>query len=312
MGENATKIGAKLEGWGSSLFQDFCWTELARDLEIKCNRKATHEDKQTHGIDLLFSLFDPYLKLRQGIIVECKNRQMQSINQTEINKWIQELQNSIECAHGAPELEHMLSQVELSTGLLLIHANDSFNGELFAKYLRNAKMKLKRNKMSIYVASNDEIDRWQSLITYIKTLGEDFRFHYPSINESNIENNKQITLNYLFSRYIFAETIEYKSQTMYGKQAMIPVRRRIVFIFDKPSIESFRYVWSMSKHFQFNNGEDQITYAFYPSTPENIKFTKDNFFNSIMNDIDHPMTAEIRAKSNIEFLRNRHISPVEY
>lgn len=97
MGENATKIGAKLEGWGSSLFQDFCWTELARDLEIKCNRKATHEDKQTHGIDLLFSLFDPYLKLRQGIIVECKNRQMQSINQTEINKWIQELQNSIEC-----------------------------------------------------------------------------------------------------------------------------------------------------------------------------------------------------------------------
>ena len=178
MGENATKIGAKLEGWGSNLFQDFCWTELTRDLEIKCNRKATHEDKQTHGIDLLFSLFDPYLKQKQGIIVECKNRQMRSINQAEINKWILELQNSIECAHGDPELEHMLSQVELSTDLLLIHANDIFNRELFAKYrMKNdpsefiVSVSSKKKHLHIdIVKSYREDDEKMSLCPYSKEL----------------------------------------------------------------------------------------------------------------------------------------------
>lgn len=311
MGENASKIGAKLEGWGSNLFRGFRWIEVTRDLEIKCNRKATHENKRTHGLDILCSFYDPYLSCKQGVIIECKNRQMKSINQSTVDAWILELENSIECAHAAPELEPYLPQMEISTGLLLIHANDEFNRELFAQYLRNARVKLKRNKTSIYIASNDEIDRWDSLITYTNSLGDKFRFHYPSINESNIINDKQITLNYLFSKYVLAETVEYETEMRNDLPMEVPKRRRIMFIFDKPSIEAFRYAWSMSKHFQFYSSADRVSYVFYPNSPADVKFIKDNFFSSISNGIDHPMSDDVRSMCDIDFLTNRHLSPVD-
>lgn len=90
MGENAKKIGAKLEGFGEYLFSNIGWNELARDLEIKCERRNIHE-KQTHGLDLVMDFENPYLKRRQGVIIECKNRQMKSITSEEIQKWINEL-----------------------------------------------------------------------------------------------------------------------------------------------------------------------------------------------------------------------------
>ena len=102
MGEQAGKIGKKLEGYGENLFQGFGWNELARDTEIKCNRKTAHA-KQTHGLDLLMNFYNPYLDGMQGIVVECKNRQMKSITQSEIDKWLSEFINAIECAQSASE-----------------------------------------------------------------------------------------------------------------------------------------------------------------------------------------------------------------
>ena len=78
MGEQANKIGKKLEGFGEKLFSGFGWTELARDTEIKCTRKHAHQ-KQTHGLDLLMSFENPYLRCRQGIVVECKNNALKII-----------------------------------------------------------------------------------------------------------------------------------------------------------------------------------------------------------------------------------------
>lgn len=39
MGEQANKIGKKLEGFGEKLFSGFGWNEIARDTEIQCSRK---------------------------------------------------------------------------------------------------------------------------------------------------------------------------------------------------------------------------------------------------------------------------------
>ena len=94
MGEQANKIGKKLETFGEKLFTGFGWNELARDKEIKCTRKGIHR-KQTHGLDLLMNFNNPYLGYSQGIVIECKNRQMNSITQSEMNKWIAELINAI-------------------------------------------------------------------------------------------------------------------------------------------------------------------------------------------------------------------------
>lgn len=313
MGENALKIGAKLENWGSNLFSDFQWTEIARDVEIKCNRKSTHHTP-THGIDLLCCFSDPYSKMHQGVIVECKNREMRSINKTELNKWIEDLQKSIECAHAAPELEkYMKDDLEISTGLLLIHANDSFESRRMQKYLSGASLKMKRTKMSIYVATNRHIDIWQSLLQYVKNVQGEFFFVYPSINESMICEKKQITLNYLFSQFLFSEVItqEQKNGTN-GLPVTQSVRTRIMFCLCKPNISTFQYMWSMFKHFQFGgNADDKYRFVFYPHTSSDVDFVKSQFINSLSSGIEHPLKDQDQSKVEICFLLNRHLSPVD-
>lgn len=82
MGEQAVKIGKKLEGFGEQLFSGFGWTELTRDREIECKRSS--HSKKTHGLDLVMKFNSPYISSQQGIIIECKNRQMVSITQSTI------------------------------------------------------------------------------------------------------------------------------------------------------------------------------------------------------------------------------------
>lgn len=95
MGEQAAKIGKKLEGFGVNFFANLGWTELTQDKEIKCTR-SSHK-KKTHGIDLLCKFTNPYIAGNQGIVVECKNRQMGSITRATIEEWVKELINNIEC-----------------------------------------------------------------------------------------------------------------------------------------------------------------------------------------------------------------------
>ena len=58
MGEQAVKIGKKLEGFGEQLFSGFGWTELTRDREIECKRSS--HAKKTHGLDLVMKFNSPY------------------------------------------------------------------------------------------------------------------------------------------------------------------------------------------------------------------------------------------------------------
>lgn len=177
MGEQAKKIGEKLEGYGEKLFSGFGWTELTRDKEIKCIRKGAHK-KRTHGIDLLMSFTNPYLGGKQAIVVECKNRQMKGITQEKMNVWLNELINTIECAQSAEEMEDInLTNTNLCTGMLLVHANDGLDEKTFISYLRNMKVPNRRNPINIFVAGNKEINRWNSLRDKIqRDYGDKFRF----------------------------------------------------------------------------------------------------------------------------------------
>ena len=60
MGEQAARIGKKLEEFGENFLPNLGWIELAHDKEIKCTR-ASHK-KQTHGIDLLCKFDNPYAR----------------------------------------------------------------------------------------------------------------------------------------------------------------------------------------------------------------------------------------------------------
>ena len=310
MGEQANKIGKKLEGFGEKLFTGFGWNELARDMEIKCTRKSYHK-KQTHGLDLLMNFNNPYLGSKQGIVIECKNRQMKSITQEEIDNWLVELINAIECAQSALELVNVKTEdMNLNTGLLLIHANDTFNKKLFDKYLTNIKVLAKRNPINIFIAGNEEINRWNSLRDKIeKDYSEKFQFIYPSIEGSNMELGKYVTINQLYSRYIFAQDITETKRNENGVDYFFPEIKKILISFDEISTESFKYMWSMFKAFQLQDAKELI-FMFYPREKGDVDFVKDNFI-KILYQITPAITSEIEKKIKIDFIDNRSISPVD-
>lgn len=181
MGEQAAKIGKKLEGFGVNFFANLGWTELTQDKEIKCTR-SSHK-KKTHGIDLLCKFTNPYIAGNQGIVVECKNRQMGSITRATIEEWVKELINNIECAQSAPELVDVdLRNTTLNTGLLLIHANDKFDQQKFYDHLSKIAFPNRRNPINIFIAANDRIAQWTSLFAKVKTsYNNGFSFIYPSM-----------------------------------------------------------------------------------------------------------------------------------
>ena len=310
MGEQATKIGRKLEGYGEKLFEGFGWGELTRDKEIKCKR-STHA-KRTHGLDLVMKFSNPYISGMQGVVVECKNRQMKSITKGELDKWLTELINGIECAQSSDELGDLdLVNTNLCTGLLLVHANDEFDEKKFNSYLGDLIVKSRRNPINIFIAGNKEINRWNSLLDKIgKSFGDNLEFVYPSIEGSNKEIGKHITINQLYSKYIFAQHVKYiKQKNPNNYEYEVPKLQTIVFTFDENTIESFGYLWSMFKFYQFAGSEKYI-FVFYPRNKDDAQFIKDNFIKTLYL-IEKPIDKTIEEKIEITFMDNREISPVD-
>lgn len=310
MGENAKKIGEKLESFGSKLFKGFGWNELARDREIKCTRENKH-NKETHGIDLLMDFYNPYLNGRQGIVVECKNRQMKSINKSEIGIWVNELINEIECAQRTKELSDVdLNNTALFTGLLLIHANDEFREDLYKKYISNIKVAKRKNPINILIAGNREIERWNALIEYINSnYNETFEFVYPSINGSNMLRAKHITINNLYSKYVFAQSATIIEKEKNGYKSTEPQVKKTMFIFDEICKETFKYAWSMFKYYQFQDA-DKLEFVFYPRKKDDVKFVENEFIKTLNSGKD-ALNKELLDKICIGFIDNRQLSPVD-
>lgn len=309
MGEQAAKIGKKLEAFGEDFFSSLGWTELTRDKEIKCTR-VSHK-KRTHGIDLLCSFSNPYISGKQGIIVECKNRQMKSITKSEIETWITELINNIECAQSAPELTSIdLTDTTLNTGLLLIHANDSFDKDKFYGYIKNIKIPNRRNPINVFVATNDSISRWKDMLLKVKTsYGNNFSFIYPSINESSKVTQNTLTINGMFSKYLFAQSTYTITRNYTGNQYEEPHTQHIMFFFDEINTDSFRYAWSMFKYYQMQ-GVDKYVFCFYPQKQGDVDLVKESFISTLKSG-SNPISESEAGKIDIAFIDNRNLSPIE-
>lgn len=308
MGEQASRIGKKLEGFGENLFSDFGWTELARDKEIKCTR--TSHKKKTHGIDLLFKNSNPYSNIAQGIILECKNRQMRSISKGEIEKWVKELVNNVECAQSAAELSDVhLEGTALNTGLLLIHANDEFDQEGFYKSLSGIQLPNRRNPINIFIAGNDKIDEWTSLLGKAKSYGDTFSFLYPSINGYSKVIQRAVTISSLYSKYILAQSTYYSDESNSGIAYKAPHTQSIMFVLDEICVENFKYAWSMFKHFQMQ-GTEKYCFVFYPRKVGDVEYIRENFISTLKN-VENPITELESNKIAIDFLPNRTLSPIE-
>lgn len=315
MGEQASKIGKKLEQFGENFFANLGWTELTRDKEIKCTRsshcnRSSHK-KRTHGIDLLCKFTNPYVIGNQAVIVECKNRQMASITQASIEEWVKELINNIECAQSAPELEDVdLKNTTLNTGLLLIHANDSFDTQKFYDYLSKITVPNRRNPINIFVAANDRIAQWTSLFNKISTsYNNGFSFIYPSINESNKACQTALTINGLFSKYLLGKSTYMVKKNNAGNTYDEPHTQNMLFFFDEVTVDNFKYAWSMFKYYQLQ-GTEKYVFLFYPRKNGDADFVKETFMKALKSG-DTPIEDSEAEKIEIDFIHNRYLSPIE-
>lgn len=254
MGENAQKIGKKLELLGVDLLGMFNWTKKMSDKEIKCAR-STHKNaegktKQTHGVDLYMEYRDPYIGGVQGVFIECKNRVWSKINKKEIETWVNEEINLIDCARNNSDLQEFYAEgADKNCALLLINCNDGkFNQSKFDEYLANIQIPNKRNPYKIFIAGNNMIERWDAIGRMIKeSYQESLSVLYPSINNSQPISEKYWSINHLFSKYIFCET---KEQVAVGRNGDTHINRiLVIFFFDKIGAESFQYMWSMCRAF---------------------------------------------------------------
>lgn len=313
MGERAKTIGEKLEEFGTDLYSGFGWTELTKDREIKC-RKTSQHNKKTHGVDLLHSCYDPYRGQKLGIITECKNRQWQSINRSSLNEWVKELEYSIDCAQNTSDLmEVNLNECVVNTGILLVHANDgNFDQTAFYEYLSSIETKSRRNPINIFIAGNDKIDRWDALFKKITNAYKDgFKYVFPCIDYSKYVTDNYLTINHLFSNFIFGEREFYEEHNdgITSISSKLAKKQHIIFSFDDFSINAFKYLCSLFKHFQFESAHEYV-FCFYPKKPEDIEFTNENFIRAITLENGKSMIDDKKIK--IDFIWNRHISPVDY
>ena len=316
MGESARKVGEKLEGFGEILYQKFGWEELLRDKEIKCNKSAhknsNGNQNRTHGIDLYHKYKDPYRERNIGIITECKNYAWSSINTCNMQKWLDQLIKTIECAQVSEEIREQNKKCDITnTGVLLVHANDgNYKDKEFRDYLTALKYKTKKNNiLNIFIASNYEIERWDSMYEYLdKNIKQDdnFNFYYPSVMGSELTLEKHITLDQLFSDFIFIDNETTRvEEDEYGEKSNKKIKQSIVISFDKVTSNAIEYLCDMFKELQLERPGREYVFCFYPETIKDVEIIEDKF---------KPYIRERFKKKRIKVvrLRNKNLSPVDF
>lgn len=307
MGELSKKNGAKLENFGEVLFQNLGWELLVQDFEINCinknHKNKKNKDKKTHGIDLLFKYKNPFNNRFEAIIIECKNRQWKEYTPANLNLWVDELLNTFECSCVSTELSSYLKNCTLVNSVLLFNSSDNEYTEERAIQNR-VQINIPKRKIPtmLYVADTFMLEKWYALnkcITEIKKENiSEFKFIYPSINESEWTREDVIIPSFLFSDYIFSSHLQEVNLIPNQTNRM---EYKNIFCFDKVSNDAVKYLKSMINELQL--ATHMLNYKFniywYPEDCNDVEFIK-NLNNS------KDMTYEYIP------MDNRRISRVEY
>lgn len=120
---------------------------------------------------------------------------------------------------------------------------------------------------------------------------------------------KYITINQLYSKYIFAQDVTMVKKCESEVTYQVPQIKKIMISFDEVSSESFKYMWSMFKAFQFQDAKE-LVFMFYPRKKDDVEFVKENFIKTLYQ-IEQPINSEIEKRIKIEFIDNRSLSPVD-
>lgn len=296
------------------------WTQKGdENFDIPCVNKGAHKTrdkdrKNPHGIDTVFSFYDPYKLKDIGIIVESKHRQWDGITKSTIEEFVDQLRMAIECAE-TNETFREIGCFPVKTGLLMIWCNEphKFNDQKYREYLKQLRFKTKkRNPITLYIASNTEILKWCSLIEKVNGIKNnsdtiEFGYYYPSDTFSGGENSASkrghVNIVHLFSEYIFAKStqrVEFRNNT-------ITQEINHIFFFSEPTLEELNFMYSCIKRRQLEYG-DEIRIHLYTSDPkyrvfiEEFKRTVDEKF----------LKQKLKVALNIEYMLRLSEVPEQY
>jgi hypothetical protein len=248
------------------------WEKIgSRNFDIPCVRQIAHatgkseKRKNDHGVDLLLKYFDPFWEQDKFIIVECKHRAWSGINTSSINEFLKQMINTIDCA-GLSEKMSELGCTNINTGLLMIwcHEQDKYDPQKFKEYLKGVDVPKRRNPVSLFVASNDEILKWCSLIAKVESIKSnpetaEFKFFYPSDyfgkRSTSSDRREYVNLTQLFSSYIFAKS-------KHVEQYRPPEDVHHIFFYATPNKQELNFMFQLVQGFQFEDAQ-KIKIHFY-------------------------------------------------
>lgn len=263
MSESSPQIGAKLEEYCCKNFPNyFGWKLLGSNLEIKCNRKTSHKNdrnspKQTHGIDLLFGYFNPMAQRKEAIIIECKHRQWSSFTTNNLNQWILELNNTIDCASNNEDLHSHLDDYILIGGLIVYKSTDNlYEHNKAIAQIGNTQSLLRKSSLLVTIATDYQLGKWKAFyesITHHHNIGaksskfDGVKYLYPSINNSKLETSNSLTLQYIFSDFIISVYTHHKED---NDNNLLIGETKNIYSSDTISLEMIDYVKSMISKLQ--------------------------------------------------------------
>lgn len=285
---------------------------LAKDLPIDCTR-STHKsstaksgEKRTHGIDILQSFYNPFSARKEAVIIECKNHQWKDFIPSNLNQWIEELLNTMECASASPKVAKYLTDTTLTTGILLFNSSDNLYDYARAiDIIKKITIPRRRAPTMLYIADTGRLERWFSLnneITRIKQESKEHNFGiiYPSVGGSQWDKRDIITPSYLFSDYIFASYTKLNEH----QNGTEKVDVKAVFFFDTISADSMLYLLNMINVLQFESRTErkqEVHIYFFPEKADDKKLIEECFTGIVL---------QSKPQYQIRFLDNRRLSPV--
>jgi len=306
MPENQNATGEHWTRESVAIFRQLGWEQKGTsNFDIECSLHPSRRG-QGHGVDSLFTYYDPYVQGEQGILVESKCWQFNSITTENIKKWFKQMTDCMECMQVSSVVQELTS-APIKNAVLMCWAHDQYDYEEFQRRLRAVKIGSKKYECNLYVASNHEILKWCSLINTVNSIKRDareFKFLYPNVPTlgTNLVKADHISLIHLYSKYIFAQA-KVEVRTARGSEIKDQL---IVFCFEKATTASLNFMYDMIKQLNLQDAHECIIYLYEQETPIRQivgEFTT-RINSQISGDINDPSTVLVRYLDVFDGLAN--------
>lgn len=201
------------------------------------------DDGKKMGIDTVVKFNTPLKAKPQLAILEAKRYQTTSFNKNLLQEWIEKLDKKLlKLRNSAPFVEkfpEVGNCTAADTGIIAIWFSDTDNYKSFQSKFTDALRQVsistrdrRAGSNKLYVIDNTRFMRLFALQTAIKEIPDNFSFLYPTrfIDDEPVTRQQALTIEYIFSDIIFAETKNQGRTTSH------------IFYFGQLNLDSFRFL----------------------------------------------------------------------